>query len=55
MFKDLTAAERDELRRVLSWVLAATQSSEAQRDLIRRAIETLRAETPVVPSEIEEV
>ena len=53
-FSALTADERDELRRVLSWVLAATQTTVEGRATINKAIDLLIAEGPLGPDDVEQ-
>ena len=53
-FSALTADECDELRRVLSWVLAATQTTVEGRATINKAIECLEAVSPLGPEDIEQ-
>lgn len=50
-FDDLTVAERDELRRVLSWVLVATQSSDKQKLAILKAMALLECEGVLDPED----
>ena len=53
-FSALTSDERDELRRVLSWVLAATQTTVEGRATINKAIDLLKAEGPLGPDDVEQ-
>lgn len=50
-FEDLTPLERDELRRVLSWVLVATQSSDKQKLAILKAMALLECEGVLNPED----
>lgn len=47
----LTASERDELRRVLGWVLVATQSSDKQKLAILKAMALLEVEGVLDPED----
>lgn len=51
-FTALTADERDEIRRVLSWVLAATQTTPEGRATIDKAIDLLSEEGAIGPEEV---
>ena len=53
-FATLTEDERDELRRVLSWVLAATQTTPEGRATIDKAIDLLTTEHAISPSDIDQ-
>jgi len=53
-FTALTLDERDELRRVLSWVIVATQTTPEGRRTINKAIDLLIAEGAVAPEDIEQ-
>lgn len=53
-FSALTADECDELRRVLSWVLAATQMNPESKATINKAIDCLEAVSPLGPEDVEQ-
>jgi len=53
-FDTLTRAQREELQRVLGWVLVATQCSEEQRATIALAIALLDDEEPISPVDVGE-
>ena len=53
-FDTLTSAQREELQRVLGWVLVATQCSEEQRATIALAIALLDDEGPISPVDVGE-
>jgi len=50
----LTPGERDELRRVLSWVLVATQMNPEGRATVLKAIDLLETEEPLDPTDVEQ-
>ena len=52
MLDRFTRKEKDEIRRTLQWVLAATQTSEESTRTIKRFIDMLEELEPVSPESL---
>lgn len=55
MFQKLTKKERAAIVRTLRWVLVATQSTDADRATVQKAIDILESEPIVTPEEVSRV